>query len=208
MPHSLIAFVGAAIVVAMVPGPSTVMIMRQAARSGRRAGVATILGNETGVLAWGLTAAFGLSAVLVASRLAYDALRIVGAGVLIYFGVKSLWQVRKNALPDVAAPALAGGSPWRSFRLGILTNAANPKAGVFAVSFLPQFVPDVAPVLATLVLFSATWALIDTIWYLGIVWTVTKAKRVIENPRVRRRLEQLSGVVLVGLGIRLAAETR
>lgn len=91
MPHSLIAFVGAAIVVAMVPGPSTVMILRQAARSGRRAGVATILGNETGVLAWGLAAAFGLSAVLVASQLAYDALRVVGAGVLIYFGVKSLW---------------------------------------------------------------------------------------------------------------------
>jgi threonine/homoserine/homoserine lactone efflux protein len=208
MPHSLIAFVGAAIVVAMVPGPSTVMIMRQAARSGRRAGVATIVGNETGVLAWGLAAAFGLSALLVASQLAYDALRIVGAGILIYFGVKSLWQVRKDALPDVAEPALAGGSSWRSFRLGILTNAANPKAGVFAVSFLPQFVPDGAPVLATLVLFSATWALIDTIWYLGIVWMVAKAKRVIERPRVRRRLQQLSGVLLVGLGIRLAAETR
>lgn len=79
---------------------------------------------------------------------------------------------------------------------------------MFAVSFLPQFVPDGAPVLATLVLFSATWALIDTVWYLGIVWMVTKAKRVIDSPRVRRRLEQLSGVLLVGLGIRLAAETR
>ena len=208
MPHSLIAFVGAAIVVAMVPGPSTVMIMRQAARSGRRAGVATILGNETGVLAWGLAAAFGLSALLVASQVAYDALRVIGAGVLIYLGVRSLWQVRKDHPPGIAEPALAGGSPWRSFRVGILTNAANPKAGVFAVSFLPQFVPDGAPALATLVLFSATWALIDTIWYLGIVWMVTKAKRIIERPRVRRRLEQLSGVLLVGLGIRLAAETR
>jgi threonine/homoserine/homoserine lactone efflux protein len=208
MPHSLITFVGAAIVVAMVPGPSTVMIMRQAARSGRRAGVATIMGNETGVLAWGLAAAFGLSALLVASQLAYDAMRIVGAAILIYFGVRSLWQVRKGALPDPAEPALAGGSAWRSFRVGILTNAANPKAGVFAVSFLPQFVPDGAPVLATLVLFSVTWALIDTVWYLGIVWMVTKAKRVIERPHVRRRLEQLSGVLLVGLGIRLAAEAR
>ncbi len=207
MPHSLIAFLGAAVVVAMVPGPSTVMIMRQAARSGRRAGVATILGNETGVLAWGLAAAFGLSALLVASRVAYDGMRILGAGVLIYFGIKSLWQVRKRALPDVAEPVLAGETLWRSFRVGVLTNAANPKAGVFAVSFLPQFVPQGAPVLATLVLFSVLWALIDTIWYFGIVCLITKVKRIIERPAVRRRLEQVSGVLLVGLGIRLASES-
>ncbi|HEU5160369.1 MAG TPA: LysE family translocator [Streptosporangiaceae bacterium] len=208
MPHTLIAFVGAAVVVAMVPGPSTVMIMREAARSGRRAGAATILGNETGVLAWGLAAAFGLSALLIASQVAYDAMRVIGAGVLIYFGAKSLWQVRKGASPAAAGQAPPGGSLWRSFRIGVVTNAANPKAGVFAVSFLPQFVPDGAPILATLVLFSVTWALIDTIWYLGVVWMITKAKRVIERPDVRRRLEQVSGVILVGLGIRLAAEAR
>lgn len=223
MPHYLIAFVGAAAVVAMVPGPSTVMIMRQAARSGRRAGAATILGNETGVLAWGLAAAFGLSALLLASQLAYDAMRVAGAAILIYLGVKSLWQVRKTTPAGVAAPPPApespesagsavpsgpGGSLWRSFRVGLVTNAANPKAGVFAVSFLPQFVPSGAPVLATLVLFSVLWALIDTIWYLGIVWLVGRARRVIERPGVRRRLEQASGVLLVGLGIRLAAESR
>src|SRR5919198_3067457 len=96
MLQSLLAFAGAAVVVAMVPGPSTVMIMRQAVRSGRRAGFATILGNETGVLLWGLAAAFGLSALLVASRVAYDGMRIVGACVLIYFGARSLWSVRKG----------------------------------------------------------------------------------------------------------------
>jgi threonine/homoserine/homoserine lactone efflux protein len=207
MPHSLIAFLGAAVVVAMIPGPSTVMIMRQAARSGRRAGAATIAGNETGVLVWGLAAAFGLSALLVASRVAYDGMRIAGAGVLIYFGARSLWQVRRGALPDVADRALAGGTLWRSFRVGLVTNAANPKAGVFAVSFLPQFVPPGAPVLGTLVLFSVLWALIDAIWYFGIVCLITKVKRVFERPTVRRRLEQISGVLLVGLGIRLAAES-
>jgi threonine/homoserine/homoserine lactone efflux protein len=208
MLHSLIAFVGAAVVVAMVPGPSTVMILRQAVRSGRGAGIATIVGNETGVLLWGLAAAFGLSALLLASRVAYDGLRITGAVILIYFGVRSLWQVRRGVPHETADDAPPSRSLWHSYRMGVMTVFANPKAGVFALSFLPQFVPDGAPVPATLVLFSALWALIDLIWYVGIVCLVGAAKRIFERPSVRRRLEQASGIVLVGLGIRLAAESR
>jgi threonine/homoserine/homoserine lactone efflux protein len=216
MSESLIAFLGAAVLIALAPGPSTVMILRQSVTS-RRAGAVTVLGNETGVLLWGLAAAFGLSAVLVASRVAYDGMRLLGAGVLIWFGARALWQVRRRggertdvgAPSDVVAEVVAvEGSLWRSYRLGVLTNLANPKAGVFAVSFLPQFVPDGAPVLATLVLFSVLWAVIDSIWYLGIVWLVGRVREVVERPSVRRRLEQVSGVVLVGLGIRLATETR
>src|SRR5882757_5380045 len=78
MLQSLIAFAGAAVIIALVPGPSTVMILRQSVREGRRAGVASVLGNEVGVLAWGLAAAFGLSALLVASRIAYDGIRLAG----------------------------------------------------------------------------------------------------------------------------------
>jgi threonine/homoserine/homoserine lactone efflux protein len=208
MLQSLIAFAGAAVIVAMVPGPSTVMILRQAVRSGRRAGIATIVGNETGVLLWGLAAAFGLSALLLASRVAYDGLRIAGAVILIYFGVKSLWQVRSGAPREAADDTPPSRSLWHSYRMGVMTVFANPKAGVFALSFLPQFVPDGAPVPATLVLFSVLWALIDLIWYVGIVCLVGAAKRIFERPAVRRRLEQASGIVLVGLGIRLAAESR
>jgi threonine/homoserine/homoserine lactone efflux protein len=219
MLQSLIAFVGAAFLIAMAPGPSTVVIMRQSMRSGRRAGLVTTLGNETGVLVWGVAAALGLSALLAASQLAYDGLRIVGAAVLVYFGAKALWQARKSAAVPAAAAAgtpaaaeaadaRAAWSPWRCFRLGLVTNFANPKAGVFAVSFLPQFVPDGAPVLWMLVAFSAIWALVDLVWYTGVVWLVSAARRVMDRPAVRRRLEQVSGVVLVGLGIRLAAEAR
>ncbi|MGI8331799.1 LysE family translocator [Actinomadura scrupuli] len=209
MLQSLLAFVGAAVVIALVPGPSTVMVLRQSLREGRRSGVASVLGNEAGVLLWGLAAAFGLSALLVASRLAYDGIRLAGAGVLVWFGVHALWQARRGpAREGAAAGPVAAGSVGRSFRLGVVTSLANPKAGVFAVSFLPQFVPDGAPVLPTLVLFSVLWALIDTVWYLGIVWLVGRVKGLLERPGVRRRLEQVSGVVLVGLGVRLAAETR
>ena len=126
-------------------------------------------------------------------------------------GAKALWQARRGA-PAVETPELdavaAPAAGWRSFRLGVITNFANPKAGVFAVSFLPQFVPEGAPVLVTLIGFSVLWAVIDLIWYSGVVWLVVAARRLFERPGVRRRLEQVSGVVLVGLGIRLAAEAR
>ncbi|MES9543822.1 MULTISPECIES: LysE family translocator [unclassified Actinomadura] len=222
MLESLLAFAGAAVLIAMAPGPSTVVIMRQSMRS-RRSGLVTVLGNETGVLLWGVAAAVGLSALLAASRLAYEGLRIAGAVVLVWFGVRALWHARRggpaaagsDAGSEAAGSQVAGpvagevpGSGWRCYRLGLVTNFANPKAGVFAVSFLPQFVPEGWPVAAVLVGFSVLWALIDLVWYTVVVWLVGAARRVLGRPGVRRRLDQVSGVVLVGLGVRLAAEAR
>lgn len=212
MTESLLAFLGAAVLIAMAPGPSTVVILRRSVSGGRSAGAATVLGNETGVLLWGLAAAFGLSALLLASQLAYDAIRLAGAGVLVYFGARALWRVRRGRWSAEDAPMIEAtvseGSLWSSYRVGLLTNFANPKAGVFAVSFLPQFVPQGASVPAMLMLLSVLWVLIDMVWYFGVIWLVDRAKRAFERPSVRRRLEQVSGVVLVGLGIRLAADTR
>ncbi|HEX2314465.1 MAG TPA: LysE family translocator [Thermomonospora sp.] len=201
---SVVAFIGAAFLIAMVPGPSTAVILRRSVMDGRRCGVATVLGNECGVLLWGLAAAFGLSALLLASQIAYDTMRIVGAAVLVWMGVRALWQARRGTGPE-DGPVVSVSSA-KAFRQGLVTNAANPKAGVFAVSFLPQFVPDGAPVLPTLVLFSVIWALVDAAWYLPIVWLAGRVRGVLQRGSVRRRMERISGVILVGLGLRLAAE--
>jgi threonine/homoserine/homoserine lactone efflux protein len=208
MVQTLLAFAGAAAVVALVPGPSTAIIVRQSVTAGRRAGVAAMLGNECGVVLWGLAAAFGLSALLLASRVAYDAMRITGAVFLVTMGARALWRSRRPAAPAAVQAPVRAGSGWRAYRLGLLTNFANPKAGVFAVSFLPQFVPSGASVLPVLVVLSLVWALIDTIWYLTLIWLAGRAGRALGRPSVRRRLEQVSGIVLVGLGLRLAAESR
>ena len=228
MLQTLIAFTGAAVVVALVPGPSTAIIVRQSVSSGRRAGVAAMLGNESGVVLWGLSAALGLSALLLASRIAYDTMRIAGAVFLVWMGARSLWRSRRantEAPATTSAPSAAvagtagtadaagevrrpGESRWRAYRLGLLTNVANPKAGVFAVSFLPQFVPHGARVLPVLILLSLIWALIDTVWYLSLIWLAGRAGRAFARPSVRRRVEQLSGIVLVALGLRLATESR
>lgn len=202
----LLAFIGASILVAMVPGVSTAVILRQTLRSGRGSGMAATLGNETGILLWGLAAAFGLSALLLASQLAYDVMRVTGAVILLVMGAQALWQARKGAAPAPEVVPVDGHR--RAYLAGLVTCAANPKAAVFAMSFLPQFVPAGANVPLTLVTLAVVWVLVDLVWYAVLVVAVARAKDLLGRPAVKRRLEQVSGAVLIGLGVRLVVESR
>jgi threonine/homoserine/homoserine lactone efflux protein len=218
----VLAFAGAAMLLAIAPGPATAVLLRQTIRHGRRRGVATVAGIEAGVLFWAVTAAVGLSALLAASTFAYDVLRIAGAIVLIGLGVQALVRSRREhentELDDAAAGATVSVSitsaadnsrdARRAFRAGLLTNIANPKAGVFAISFLPQFIPRDDPVLPTGLLLAAVWVLCDGSWYLALTAVVHAARRMFARGSTRRRLEAVSGVALVGFGVRLALEQR
>ncbi|NUT31137.1 MAG: LysE family translocator [Streptomyces sp.] len=205
MPTTLIAFLGACTLIAASPGPSTVLIIKQSLHS-RRSGFLTVLGNETGVFIWGSVAAFGLTALLTASEVAYDVMRIVGAVVLVGFGIQALRQARRA---KGAAESAWEGTPksgWASYRGGLLLNLANPKAAVFAMSFLPQFVPQGAPHLPAMVGLAALWAVYEVGYYGLYVWFVGRMKTVLSRAGVRRRLEQVSGGVLLLLGVRMALE--
>jgi threonine/homoserine/homoserine lactone efflux protein len=229
----VLAFAGAAILLAIAPGPATAVLLRQTIRHGRRRGIATVAGIEAGVLFWAVAAAVGLSALLAASSVAYTALRFAGAIVLIGLGVQALTRSRRahdnTELDEAAAgaPATAAGAlataagavdrppgadnsrdARRAFRAGLLTNMANPKAGVFAISFLPQFIPRDDPVLPTGLLLAAVWVLCDGSWYLALTAVVHAARRIFARGSTRRRLEALSGVALVGFGVRLALAQR
>ncbi|MFF3349135.1 LysE family translocator [Streptomyces sp. NPDC002779] len=203
---TLVAFLGACTLVAASPGPSTVLIIRQSLHS-RRSGFLTVLGNETGVFVWGVVAAFGLTALLTASEVAYDVMRVVGAVVLVGFGVQTLRAARRTRDEPASEAGEAGGrSGWASYRAGLLLNLANPKAAVFALSFLPQFVPDGAPHLPAMVGLAALWAVYEIGYYGLYVWFVGRLRSLLSRAGVRRRLEQVSGGVLLLLGARMALE--
>ncbi|MFE6618932.1 LysE family translocator [Streptomyces sp. NPDC008086] len=215
MPTTLIAFLGACTLVAASPGPSTVLIIKQSLHS-RRSGFLTVLGNETGVFIWGVVAAFGLTALLTASEVAYDVMRIVGAVVLVGFGVQTLRHARRTKQTEGAEGARGAEEPvwegtrkgdWASYRGGLLLNLANPKAAVFALSFLPQFVPQGAPHLPTMVGLAALWAVYEVGYYGLYVWFVGRMRTVLSRAGVRRRLEQVSGGVLLLLGVRMALDS-
>lgn len=209
---SLLTFLIACTAVAAVPGQSTALIIRQSIRGGKRAGLATVLGNESGVFIWGCAAAFGFTALLAASQLAYDGMRIVGAGVLLWFGIQSFRAARKMKRDETAekpddldGDVRTKGARW-SYRAGLLTNLANPKAAVFAMSFLPQFVPAHAPKLPAMVLLAALWAVYEVFYYSLYVWSVQRMRAFFSRRKVRRRMEQISGTVMLGLAARMVVE--
>lgn len=209
----VLAFAGAALLLAMAPGPATATLLRQTIKYGRRRGAATVAGIESGVLFWAVTASAGLSALLAASTVAYDVLRIAGAIVLLGLGAQALFRSRKEQDTQVdggqsETPPVAGRGGWSAYRAGLVTNLANPKAGVFAISFLPQFIPHGYPVLPTGLLLAAVWVICDGVWYLTLTAVVHGARQLFSRGVVRQRLEALSGVALVGFGVRLALESR
>ena len=138
-------------------------------------------------------------------------MRVCGAVTLVVIGAQSLRQARRAGDAAGAAEPVEdrAATGWRrSYLLGLGTILANPKAAVFAVSFLPQFVPAGADAPATLTLLALIWVTVDTLWYLALVWLIGLVRAVFDRPAVRRRMEQISGGMLIGLGVRLATEAR
>lgn len=216
----LLAFAGAALLLAIAPGPATAVLLRQTIRHGRRRGFATVAGIESGVFFWAVMAALGVTALLSASEIAYTVLRVTGALMLVFLGVQAILRSRTTGAEQSASeladvdegrplePKAQRGSTRIAYRAGLVTNLANPKAGVFAVSFLPQFIPSGAPVLATGLLLAVIWVACDCAWYLSLTTAIHAARDLFARSTVRRRVERLTGVVLIGFGIRLATQSR
>jgi threonine/homoserine/homoserine lactone efflux protein len=205
----LLTYSVAVLLGSVVPGPTTAVLLRQTLRGGRMASVWTLAGNETGVLLWGLAVGFGVSGLIATSHLAYDVMRGAGAVVLIWLGAQALWHHRrrpKASHGDIIETPAEGGQEagrWRNYRIGLITIVSNPKYPIFAVSFLPQFVPPDVPPIPMFVLLSVLWVILDSSWYLGFIWFTHQLRRILDRPRVRSWLERITGGILVGLGLRL-----
>jgi threonine/homoserine/homoserine lactone efflux protein len=210
----LVAFVSftlASVLIVLLPGPDSLVVVRGLVRGGRRGGATTAAGVLCGLVVWVAATALGLSALLRASQVGYDVLKIAGACYLVYIGVRSLMSVRKPAA-DVAtegdgpmAPApILGGS---GFTAGVVTDLLNPKVGVFFVSFLPGFVPDGYSVGWTTFALGAWFTVMTAVYFLGLIAVSDTVSAWMGSPRIRRRLDALTGVVILGFGIRLATES-
>jgi len=201
MIRALLAFVPVAVLLSLAPGPATALVVRNAARGGRRHALLTTAGNSLGVLAWGCFAALGIAAVVAASAELFMVMKLIGAAFLVYLGVQSLRG--RDELPR-ARPVMSRSA----LRDGAVTSIANPKLAAFFVALFPQFVPRGAPVLPSALLMACTIVAVDLIWYSLLAYLVARARRAfVEGPWLRR-FERLTGAVLVGLGLRLALERR
>ncbi|WP_375483185.1 LysE family translocator [uncultured Jatrophihabitans sp.] len=197
----MLAFLLAAGVIVVLPGPDTLVVVRSILVGGRRRGVAAVAGIQSGLVVWIVAAALGLAALLRASEIAFDVLRVAGAVYLVWLGVQS-WRGRG----DDRLAATRGGLLGTGFRGGLLSNLLNPKIGVFFVTFLPGFIPRGYPVAATTLLFGAVFVAINIAYQVLLVVLATRITGLMGRRSVRRRLERVTGAVLIGFGVRLATE--
>jgi threonine/homoserine/homoserine lactone efflux protein len=205
---SLAAFVLAVLLISASPGPAMALIFRRAALRGLPGAVPTVLGLELGLYGWALFAGAGFAALVAASEVAYLVLRVVGAAVLLVLGYRALRAAWSGNPVPVEEPRPAGRRWWGAFAEGVVVQLANPKAAVFMIAFYPQFVPADGPVFATTALLGLLQITLETVLYLGLAAGVARAGTWFRRPRIRRRLEAVSGTVLVGLGVRVAASGR
>ncbi|WP_433473099.1 LysE family translocator [Spirillospora sp. CA-142024] len=200
-----LAFAAMAALVTITPGLDTMLVLRTTVTSGRRTGYLAALGVASGCLCWAMASAAGLTALLAASRIAFDVLRVAGACYLLWLGGQALWRARRKSHDSAGTPEpeLSGAA---ALRTGFTTNLLNPKIGVFYMSLLPQFVPDGASMFWTSMLFAAIHAVEGLLWFGLVVGAAGAARRALARPAVKRRVQQVTGLAFIGFGLRLAVE--
>lgn len=212
---ALLAFTLAAAILTITPGLDNALVLRTAAVEGGRRALMAGLGISAGCLIWGTIAALGLGSLLAVSTFAYDTLRICAAIYLFYLGVKLLWRTlpgRKTAATGTSGILTAADQPGTTgagwFLRGCLTNALNPKVGVFYITFLPQFIPAGTDVLRFSLVLATVHAIVGMLWFVLLVAATRPLARWLSRPAVTRGLDRVTGAVFIAFGLRLALEKR
>jgi threonine/homoserine/homoserine lactone efflux protein len=203
--HHFLLFLGAAVVLAITPGPGIFYVLARTLAGGRREGIQSALGTFFGGLFHVFAAALGVSAILAASAVAFQTVKYAGAAYLVWLGIRMI-RTRNAEVPAPTETRSQG-----SFRQGILTEALNPKTALFFLSFIPQFIAQGrGHVFLQFVVLGAISVLLNTIADLVVVFMAAPLERKLKNSeRFRRRQRVASGMGMIGLGAYVAfAETK
>ncbi len=208
MENSLWTYMIAISLLTSTPGVDTVLIIRNTTRGGWRDGALSSLGICSGLFVHALVSAIGISVVLLQSAWAFRGLRFAGAAYLIWLGIVSLRSAaRRNATAglDAHQPSDECFDARRSLREGLLSNVLNPKAIVFYMAFLPQFIDPAGSAIGQSLFLAGLHFLIAMVWQCLLASAVDQARRWMQNAPVRRTLDGITGTVMVFFGVKLAS---
>jgi len=206
--HNLPEFLVTVYVLILIPGPSVLFVISRGVALGRRAALATVLGNETGFMLQLTLVAIGVGSLVARSDAVFNALRLIGAGYLVFLGIRKVLE--RKSLAEFGPGAATPRSLGRIYREGFYVGATNPKGLVIFTVVLPQFVDrsqgHVTAQLAVLGLICITIALLsDAIWAFA---SGTAREWLGSSPRRLERLTAGGGLALIGLGVGLAITGR
>jgi threonine/homoserine/homoserine lactone efflux protein len=195
------AFLTAAVLLAIAPGPGIMYVLTRSMAGGRREGLLSSLGTLVGGLAHMIAAALGISAVLATSAVAYQAVRWAGAFYLVYLGFRMIRNAEGDGLP---APGRAAGDP---FRQGIVTEVLNPKTALFFLSFIPQFVdPKAGGVFAQFLLLGMITVIVNSSVDVLVAFLAGPlGEKLLQSKGARRNQRRATGAAMIGLGVFVVA---
>jgi threonine/homoserine/homoserine lactone efflux protein len=200
----LVAFVGVAAVLTVLPGADMALVMRNVLVLGRPKTMLTIAGIACGCVIHATASALGMSAVLATSATAFTVMKTAGAAYLVWIGVQSF-----RARGTVTASDRSKGTPATApFAQGFLTNVLNPKVAIFYLTFLPQFIAPGEPVLRRSLFLAAVHIAMGLVWLSAYAWFIERLGTVLARPTVKAWLERATGGLLIALGVRLAWDRR
>jgi len=200
--RQFLVFLGAAVVLAITPGPGIFYVLARSLRGGRKEGVLSAAGTFLGGLVHVAAAAFGLSAILAASALAFEIVRYAGAAYLIYLGFRMI-RSRNEGMGDEVE---ASGSR-NTFVQGVMTEVLNPKTALFFLSFIPQFVSvQQGHVAAQFLMLGAISVTLNTCADLVVAcFAGPLGSKMRRNAKFRSGQRTASGAAMIGLGVYVAA---
>ncbi|WP_201587131.1 LysE family translocator [Psychrobacter jeotgali] len=211
--ENYLGFIVAAMLLNLTPGTDSMYIITRSISQGQKAGVYSVLGIVSGILVHTLLAALGLSIILANSPLAFMIVKYIGAAYLCYLGFKMLVlnsaPLIANNLPENNPHTAAKSSSYgKIYQQGVLTNTFNPKVALFFLAFFPQFIdPSYAYSTLSFLILGLTFATTGLIWCLCLALLAARfSQRLRENPAIETILNKISGIVFVGLGIKLLTE--
>ena len=194
----------------ITPGVDTMLVIRNTARGGWRDGAISSLGICSGLFVHAVISAVGISVILLQAAWAFSALKLAGAGYLVWLGVVSWRKVLRKETFEIDNGQSIRNTSFsftRSLREGFLSNVLNPKTAVFYMAFLPQFInPEHSALLQSLFL-AGLHFIIAMIWQCLLALMVKQLKTWLQRPRVSQVFDGVTGSVMIGLGIKVAVDS-
>lgn len=204
-------YIGMAAVLTLTPGADTALVVRSTLSRGRKAALFTVFGICLGLLIHSIASALGLSLILSQSAAAFDFIKVVGSLYLCWLGAQSLWSAFKGNGQGGFLPLqseTASRSKWMAFSEGLFTNLLNPKVVLFYLTFLPQFISPQGSALRQSVFLGLIHIVMGLVWLSAFAIFLDRVSGFLLRDAVRRRLEAVTGALLMTLGLRLAFDSR
>lgn len=199
----LIPFTIAIIILTITPGLDTTLIIRTASLKTRQSSFQTALGISFGCMVWGIIVACGLGALLATSELAFNCLKWIGAAYLAWLGLQLLIKPRSHLENQIEIKKTTN-----YFLKGFFCNILNPKVGLFYVTFLPQFIPsDVTPFFWIMGLVTIH-VVLGLLWSSILIFMMQPISRFLKQPKIVRRLDQITGTIFLLFAIKLVMSKR